>query len=133
MAKRRKPLTEQEQKQIKYTNLIRQWTRYKLMYDFFTLPDDKKPCGHLHILPNGRHMCNGFVRHGEKCEFRKYDGIITDLKDDESRYNCLKPYSLGDSPIRGKTINDIEDLEKIVTEMRKQANEVRNKVAHPSP
>ena len=136
MAKRRRSLTEQEQKTIAYLRLIRQWKNYKLTYDFFTLPNDDKPCGHLHISDAGRYACNKGNRYGEKtCEFRKYDNPAFAQKEDEfysSMPTCHKPYSLDDSPIRGKTVNDIEDLEKLVSEMHKQAHVAKGKFFHYS-
>jgi len=135
MAKRRRPPTEQEQKQINYIKLIRQWKNLKLMYDRFTLPNDIRPCNYLQISDAGRYACIKGNRYGEKtCEFRKYDSPAFASKEDEfysSMPTCHKPYSLDDSPIREKTINDIEELEKLVSEMHKQAHVVKEKFFHP--
>jgi len=116
-------ITKEKQQTIKYLRLIRQWKNYKLTYDFFTLPEDKKPCKHLHASFGG-FVCSQM----EGCEFRKYDSTTPVPKEDEfysSLPFCSKLYSLDDSQIRGKTVNDLEELETIVNEMRKQETAVR--------
>ena len=99
---------ENDDEIVKYHHLMHQWRDYKLQYDFFILPEETMPCQSLktNLLGTG-YIC----AKNSKCEFKT---IINS--------SCNKPYSPEDSPIRGKTIKDLADLEKAVEEMSDNAD-----------
>jgi len=114
--------SEKLHKLIICDGLLEEWRGAKLYYDRFTLPKETKPCEFL-VASSGGYSCAKIgecdLQHGRiSSEYGLYPAILPD---------CLRNYCPDDSPIKGKTISDIESLEKAVSEMKEKARTAMEK------
>ena len=118
-------MTETNEQEKEFLDLILMYRQMKYRLDLYTSRADR-PCVYLCIWSDGNKCIksgtseisqDGKKQFVKSCNYQEFD---TSKRNSYLSSICTKPYHQDDSPIRGKTIENIAEIRNIVDELGKQ-------------